>query len=94
MRTMSAKEAKTRFGELLLEAQKGPVTIEKNGRPVAVMYSMESHEAAEKSRMETLRQAVAEGVAAADRGELVPFDEAVIADVTARGASVLDDEAP
>ena len=35
MRTMSAKDAKNHFGELLLEAQKAPVTIEKNGRPVA-----------------------------------------------------------
>ena len=37
MRTMSAKDAKNHFGELLMEAQRAPVTIEKNGKPVAVL---------------------------------------------------------
>ena len=55
MRTMSAKDAKNHFGELLLEAQKAPVTIEKNGRPVAVLLSIEEHEAAEKMKLERLR---------------------------------------
>lgn len=31
MRTMSAKDAKNHFGELLMEAQRAPVTIEKSG---------------------------------------------------------------
>ena len=44
MRTMSAKDAKNHFGELLLEAQKAPVTIEKNGRPVAVTVLTKSGE--------------------------------------------------
>ena len=74
MRTMSAKEAKNHFGELLMEAQKAPVTIEKNGKPVAVVYSMEWHEAAEEAKLDWLKRAVAEGVAEADRGELIEFD--------------------
>ena len=44
MRT-SAKEAKNRFGELLDRAQRGPVTIEKKGRPVAVVLSAHEYEA-------------------------------------------------
>lgn len=38
---LNAKEAKTRFGVLLDMAQRRPVTIEKNGRPVVVVLSME-----------------------------------------------------
>jgi prevent-host-death family protein len=60
MRTMSAKDAKNHFGELLLEAQKAPVTIEKNGRPVAVLLSFEEHEAAERMKLDLVRAMVAE----------------------------------
>ncbi|MBF0167657.1 MAG: type II toxin-antitoxin system Phd/YefM family antitoxin [Alphaproteobacteria bacterium] len=41
MRSMAAKEAKNHFGELLDTARREPVTIEKNGRPVAVILSIE-----------------------------------------------------
>ena len=34
-----AKEAKNRFGELLDRAQRAPITIEKRGRPVAVVLA-------------------------------------------------------
>ena len=59
MRTMSAKDAKNHFGELLLEAQKAPVTIEKNGKPVAVLLSFDDHEAVERLKLERLRAMVA-----------------------------------
>lgn len=74
MRTMSAEEAETRCGELLLEAQEAPVTIERNGEPVAVVYSMEWHEAAAEAKLDWLKRAVAEGVAQAHRGEVIDFD--------------------
>lgn len=41
MRSMAAKEAKNHFGELLDTARREPVTIERNGRPVAVVLSVE-----------------------------------------------------
>jgi prevent-host-death family protein len=77
MRTMSAKEAKNHFGELLMEAQKAPVTIEKNGKPVAVVCSIELHEAAEAAKLDWLRRAVAEA-RAGDEARDVPFDEALV----------------
>lgn len=77
MRTMTAKEAKNHFGELLMEAQKAPVTIEKNGKPVAVVYSMEWHEAAEEAKLDWLKRAVAEAKAG-DEALDVPFDEALV----------------
>ena len=41
MKTATATEVKTRFGEYLDIAQKEPVRIEKSGRDVAVLVSME-----------------------------------------------------
>lgn len=39
--TLSAKNAKTNFGMLLDMAQRQPVTIEKKGRPVVVVLSLQ-----------------------------------------------------
>lgn len=47
--TFSAKEAKNNFGRLLDEARIGPVSIEKNGRKVAVLLSSEDYEEAERA---------------------------------------------
>lgn len=43
MKTLASKEAKNHFGELLDTAQREPVTIEKKGRPVAVVMSLEEY---------------------------------------------------
>ena len=89
MRTMSAKEAKNHFGELLMKAQTAPVTIEKNGKPVAVVYSMEWHEAAEEAKLEWLKRAVAEA-RAGDEARDVPFDGDFVDELFAESA----DEVP
>jgi len=39
----TAKEAKNNFGRLLDEARRMPVTIQKNGREVAVLLSLEDY---------------------------------------------------
>ena len=44
MKTFAASEAKNGFGRLLDTAQREPVTIEKKGRPVAVVLSLEDYE--------------------------------------------------
>ncbi len=66
MKTFSAKEAKQHFGELMDTVQREPVSIEKHGRPVAVMISEVEYE---EMKLERLRSAVAVGIAEADRGE-------------------------
>ena len=43
MKSMSAKEAKNGFGLLLDTARAQPVTIEKHGRPVVVVLSVEEY---------------------------------------------------
>jgi prevent-host-death family protein len=76
MPTMSAKDAKNRFGELLLEAQREPVTIERNGRPVAVVQSWEDWQEVERMKLEWLKAAVAEGIADADAGRVSEVSDA------------------
>jgi len=41
MRTMSAKDAKNTFGRLLDYALAKPVQVEKHGRPVVIVLSVE-----------------------------------------------------
>jgi prevent-host-death family protein len=41
MKTITAREAKNSFGELLDMAQREPVIVTKRGRPVSVMLSIE-----------------------------------------------------
>jgi prevent-host-death family protein len=43
MATMTATEAKNRFGEVLELARKEPVRVQKNGRDVAVVLSAEEY---------------------------------------------------
>ncbi len=45
--TFSAKEAKNNFGRLLDEARHSPVAVEKNGRRVAIVMSVEKYNASE-----------------------------------------------
>ena len=44
MRTMSARDAKNSFGLLLDYARAEPVQVEKHGRPVVVVISVEEFE--------------------------------------------------
>lgn len=44
MKFMHAKDAKNGFGRLLDTARAQPVTIEKHGRPVVVVLSVEEYE--------------------------------------------------
>jgi prevent-host-death family protein len=44
MRTVSAKDAKYNFGELIDKARAAPVTVAKYGRPVVVVMAVEEYE--------------------------------------------------
>ena len=48
MKTFAAKEAKNGFGRLIDTAQREPVVIERKGRPVAVVLSMDDYRHFEK----------------------------------------------
>ncbi len=63
MVTVSASDAKREFGDVLLKAQHGPVKINKNGKPVAVMVSASTFAEFETYREILLQQAIDKGVA-------------------------------
>jgi prevent-host-death family protein len=44
VKTMTAANAKNRFGQLLDAAQREPVVITKNDRPVGVLLSMQDYD--------------------------------------------------
>lgn len=76
MQTMSAHEAKARFGQLLDAARLEPVTIEKHGRPVAVLVSKQEYDEIQAAKVERLRAEVQRGVDAIERGDFSEYDEA------------------
>jgi prevent-host-death family protein len=44
MRTISSLLAKNRFGQLLEAVQRAPITVTKQGRPAAVVLSVEDYQ--------------------------------------------------
>jgi len=76
MKNIAAREAKVHFGKLLDHAQRGPVTIEKHGRAVAVIMSTVEYEELERLRFERLKTEVRQGLDELDRGEATTVDEA------------------
>jgi prevent-host-death family protein len=76
MKTVASTEAKSNFGALLDSAQRGPVTIEKKGRPVAVIISYEDYQQHEILKLESLRNDLMAGIRQADQGELIDGEQA------------------
>jgi prevent-host-death family protein len=89
MKTVAAKEAKNRFGQLIDDAQRGPVTIEKNGRPFAVVQSYEDFKIAEKFKMEHLRAAIDDARNQFVGGQGKPFDHAAVDRIKSEGRRIL-----
>ena len=75
MVTMPSTEAKTNFGALLDTAQRESVTIEKKGRPVAVVISKRDYEAYQNLKLEALQRDLKVGIVQADQGELIDSNE-------------------
>ena len=84
MQSMSAHQAKARFGQLLDAARVDPVTIEKHGRPVAVLVSIEEYDRLEAMKLERLRAQVERGIDAIERGDFTEYDEADLDRLAAR----------
>lgn len=55
METLSANDAKTQFGDMLLKAQRAPIQINKNGKPVAVVISVDEYERIEALKLQLLQ---------------------------------------
>ncbi len=55
MNTFSASEAKNCFGEMLSKAQRAPLKINKNGKEIAVMMSIEDYQNIEIMKLQILQ---------------------------------------
>lgn len=71
MEILNASDAKREFGEVLIKAQRGPVKIHKNGKPVAVVISVEEYTRLEALKEAQLRAALEEGLADLKAGRVV-----------------------
>jgi prevent-host-death family protein len=69
MRTFTANEAKQQLGRVLDTARTGPVTITKHGRAEFVLTSKEDYDSLAELKYKHLKQEVAKGFDALDRGE-------------------------
>lgn len=58
MESLSANEAKTHFGDLLLKVQREPVQINRNGKAVAIVISIEDYQNFEALKMQQLKSRV------------------------------------
>lgn len=79
MDSLSANEAKTHFGDMLLKAQRAPIQINRNGKPVAVVVSAEEYESLEALKLRLLQSRAVQANADIASGKLVDgesfFDE-------------------
>lgn len=71
MDALSANEAKTQFGDMLLKAQRAPVQINKNGKPVAVVISMDEYESTEALKLQLLQARAARAKVDIDAGNTI-----------------------
>ena len=62
METFSVSDAKREFGEVILKAQQGPVGINKDGKPVAVMISASAYAEMEQMNRKFLQLAIDQGL--------------------------------
>lgn len=62
MKILNASEVKREFGEALIKAQQGPIGINKNGKPVAVMISASAYAELQAFREQYLRQEIDAGM--------------------------------
>lgn len=71
MDALSANEAKTQFGDMLLKAQRAPIQINKNGKPVAVVISMDEYEGIEALKLRLLQSRVTQAKADIKAGNTI-----------------------
>jgi len=75
MKKIPSSTAQNNFGELLDTAQREPVTIEKRGRPVAVVISMKEYHASEALKLAALQRDLQVGIDQIEAGQLVDGDQ-------------------
>ena len=67
MNTITSTQAKQEFGRLVMQSQVKPISVTKNGKPVAVILSEDQYQA---MKLQNLRAALIEGEQSGDAGIL------------------------
>ncbi len=75
MQALTANDAKTQFGDMLLKAQREPVQINKNGKPVAVVISMAEYQQMEEIKFTLLQERAARAKLDIENGNLVEGEQ-------------------
>ncbi|EGT5713050.1 type II toxin-antitoxin system Phd/YefM family antitoxin [Cronobacter dublinensis] len=75
MQTLTANEAKTQFGNLLLMAQREPVQINRNGKPVAVVISAQEYAEIDSLKRQLLKAKLERAKQDIDHGRLTDGDD-------------------
>jgi len=75
MKSLNANEVKTQFGDVLLQVQREPLQINRNGKPVAVMLSMEDYQMMDEIKLRILKEKIARAEADIARGDVMDGDE-------------------
>jgi prevent-host-death family protein len=70
MSSVTANTAKQNFGELIEQAQKGPISVTKHGRPSDVVTSASEYRELMGFKHAHLKAEVAAGLDPLDRGEI------------------------
>jgi len=91
MKTIAAKDAKNRFGQLIDDAQRQPVTVEKNGRPFVVVQSYEDYQMSQQLKMASLRSAIDEARTEYAESRGMPFDQDAVEKIQAAGRRHLEE---
>jgi len=75
MQSLTANDAKTQFGEMLLKVQREPVQINKNGKPVAVVISMDEYQQMEEVKFTLLQERAARAKLDIENGNLTEGEQ-------------------
>jgi prevent-host-death family protein len=72
MEILNASDAKREFGEMLLKVQQAPIGINKNGKPVAVIVSVNEYEELHAIKKAQLKSLLQEGLNDLNAGKINP----------------------
>jgi len=75
MLALSANDAKTQFGDMLMKVQRAPVQINKNGKPVAVVISVDEYQSMEALKLQLLKSRAVKALEDINNGNTVDGEQ-------------------
>lgn len=75
MLALSANEAKTQFGDMLMKVQRAPIQINKNGKPVAVIISVDEYQSIETLKLHLLQTRAVKAIEDINTGNTIDGEQ-------------------